>query len=166
MSFHPVPSHLPKPLRPLQLEALQGDVPPGGTHLIVDLWGACHLDDLTVVENALRASVTAAGATLLHIHLHHFSPTGGISGVAVLAESHISVHTWPERAYAAFDVFMCGRCDPRRALPVLEEMFQPKRTVLYTQLRGSFSPDAGESRFENVAARRYPSSTALTQTGS
>ena len=50
----------------------------------------------------------AAGATLLHIHLHHFTPNGGVSGVAVLAESHISIHSWPEYGYAALDVFMCG----------------------------------------------------------
>jgi len=49
---------------------------------------------------------------LLHIHLHHFSHNGGVSGVAVLAESHISVHTWPERDYAAIDVFMCGHTSP------------------------------------------------------
>jgi len=60
------------------------------------------------MEATLREAVLQAGATLLHIHLHHFTPNGGISGVAVLAESHISVHTWPERNFAAFDVFMCG----------------------------------------------------------
>jgi S-adenosylmethionine decarboxylase len=57
--------------------------------------------------------VDAAQATLLHIHVHHFQPNG-ISGVAVLAESHISIHTWPEVGYAAMDVFMCGR----RSTPV------------------------------------------------
>jgi len=48
----------------------------------------------------MRDAVEAAGATLLHIHLHTFEPNGGVSGVAVLAESHISVHTWPEKGYA------------------------------------------------------------------
>ena len=65
----------------------------------------------------------AAKATLLHIHLHHFSEGGGISGVAVLAESHISVHTWPERAFAAFDIFMCGNTEPHRAMRVLEKNY-------------------------------------------
>src|SRR3989344_5516354 len=83
-----------------------------GTHLLIDFWGASRLDDLDHIKEALREAVLAAGATLLHIHLHHFSPNGGVSGVAVLAESHISVHTWPERGYAAFDIFMCGSCDP------------------------------------------------------
>ena len=78
----------------------------------------------------------AAGATLLHIHLHTFTHGGGVSGVAVLAESHISVHTWPERGYAAFDVFMCGDADPRKALPILKRAFAPKRVVLGEHKRG------------------------------
>src|ERR1051325_5025541 len=75
-----------------------------GSHLIIDLWEAEGLDDKDRIEKALIDAVKAAGATLLHIHLHAFTEGGGISGVAVLAESHISVHTWPERGYAAFDV--------------------------------------------------------------
>jgi S-adenosylmethionine decarboxylase len=113
-----------------------------GVHLIIDLWGAHALDDLAAVESGLRRAVDAAGATLLHIHLHHFSPTGGISGVAVLAESHISIHTWPERGYAALDVFMCGNCDPRRTLPVFREVFQPARIVERSYLRGADGADS------------------------
>ena len=97
-----------------------------GIHLIIDLWGARCLDDLPLMENTLRQAVTVAGATLLHIHLHHFTPNSGISGVAVLAESHISVHTWPERNYAAFDIFMCGVAQPELAIPVLKEAFLPR----------------------------------------
>lgn len=107
-----------------------------GTHLIIDLWDAENLDDLQLMESAMRECVEAAGATLLHIHLHHFTPNGGISGVAVLAESHISVHTWPERNYAAFDVFMCGDARPERAIPVLERAFQPSRSEVGEHLRG------------------------------
>lgn len=107
-----------------------------GTHLIIDLDGASNLDNLEVMEKALRESVDAAGATLLHIHLHHFTPNGGISGVAVLAESHISVHTWPERNYAAFDVFMCGDAKPERSIPVLEKAFSPSGVKVEEILRG------------------------------
>ena len=107
-----------------------------GTHLIVDLWDARQLDDLALMETALRQAVEAARATLLHIHLHHFTPNGGISGVAVLAESHISVHTWPERDYAAFDVFMCGDADPKAAVAVLEAAFRPGRIQIGEHLRG------------------------------
>jgi S-adenosylmethionine decarboxylase len=84
----------------------------------------------------LRDSAAAAGATLLHVHLHHFGPNAGLSGVAVLAESHISIHTWPERGYAAIDVFMCGACDPYKAVPVMREAFEPGNVQLSEQKRG------------------------------
>lgn len=111
-----------------------------GTHLIVDFWGAERLDDLDRMERALREAVDAGGATLLHIHLHHFTVNGGISGVAVLAESHISVHTWPERGFAAFDVFMCGDSQPARSVAVLERIFSPARVETQTCLRGAVAP--------------------------
>jgi S-adenosylmethionine decarboxylase len=107
-----------------------------GTHLIVDLWGAERLDDLAHVEATLRDAVTAAKATLLHIHLHHFTPNQGISGVAVLAESHISVHTWPENGYAALDIFMCGDADPQATIAVLRDAFKPERLAVEEILRG------------------------------
>lgn len=107
-----------------------------GTHLLLDFFGASRLDDLELMESALRGAVEAAGATLLHIHLHHFTPNGGISGVAVLAESHISVHTWPERDYAAFDIFMCGDARPELGAEVLSEAFGPSRTEILEQKRG------------------------------
>ena len=107
-----------------------------GTHLIVDFWGAKLLTDLAAVESALRASVLAANATLLHIHLHHFAEGGGISGVAVLAESHISVHTWPEHNFAAFDVFMCGNARPELAVEVLKAAFRPTHFDVQEYLRG------------------------------
>lgn len=107
-----------------------------GTHLIVDLWDAQGLDDLELVEATLRESVTAAEATLLHIHLHHFTPNDGISGVAVLAESHISIHSWPESGYAALDIFMCGDAKPEKAVEVLRERFKPARMVVEEHRRG------------------------------
>ncbi len=107
-----------------------------GIHLIVDLWGAERLDDLAHVEATLRDAVTAAKATLLHIHLHHFTPNHGISGVAVLAESHISIHTWPENGYAALDVFMCGGAEPQATIEVLRAAFKPDRLAVEEILRG------------------------------
>ena len=107
-----------------------------GVHLIIDLYEAEGLDDIDRIEEALRRCVSAAGATLLHIHLHHFEPNGGVSGVAVLAESHISIHSWPEANYAALDVFMCGDAKPEACIPVLGEAFKPKRIVVGEHLRG------------------------------
>ncbi len=106
------------------------------THLIVDLFEAEGLDDRGRIEKALRDCVAAAGATLLHLHLHRFTLNGGISGVAVLAESHITIHSWPEHGYAALDVFMCGETDPHETIAVLREAFRPGRVAVAEHLRG------------------------------
>ena len=106
-----------------------------GTHLIIDLFGAKRLDDLKHIKETLKRCVEVAGATLLHIHLHHFTPNGGVSGVAVLAESHISIHSWPEAGYAALDVFMCGNAKPHATVDVLKAAFKPTKTVVKEHLR-------------------------------
>jgi len=115
--------------------AVRNGVRCAGVHLIVDLHGAERLDDIEHIETTLRRCVAAANATLLHIHLHHFQPSG-VSGVAVLAESHISIHTWPEAGYAALDVFMCGSANPDACIPVLREAFSAKRVGVNELLRG------------------------------
>jgi S-adenosylmethionine decarboxylase len=115
-----------------------------GTHLLIDFWGAQNLSDLDLMEARFRECVEVCGATLLHIHMHHFTPNGGISGVAVLAESHISVHTWPERGYAAFDIFMCGDAQPEKAVPILKAAFKPSRVIVGEQLRGLTQPACDE----------------------
>jgi S-adenosylmethionine decarboxylase len=108
-----------------------------GMHLLADIWGAAApLDDPAAIDRAMRAAAEAAGATILHAHFHHFSPNGGVSGVVVLAESHVSIHTWPERDFAAVDVFMCGRCDPYRTLPVLRRALRARRIDISEQRRG------------------------------
>lgn len=107
-----------------------------GIHLIIDLWGAKNLDNLELMDQTLRAAINVSGATLLHIHLHHFTPSGGISGAALLAESHISVHTWPERNFAAFDIFMCGDTEPEKCISVLKNAFEPKKVELIEHQRG------------------------------
>jgi S-adenosylmethionine decarboxylase len=115
--------------------AIRKGVRCAGVHLIIDLHGAKGLDDIDLVDATLRRCVDAAGATLLHIHLHHFQPNG-VSGVAVLAESHISIHTWPEAGYAALDVFMCGNANPDACIPILREAFKAKRVGVDEILRG------------------------------
>ncbi|MCX7373892.1 MAG: adenosylmethionine decarboxylase, partial [Alphaproteobacteria bacterium] len=77
-----------------------------------------------------------SGATILHGHFHHFSPNGGVSGVLVLAESHVSIHTWPEKNFAALDIFVCGACDPYKAIAHLKTGFLPERVQLNEQRRG------------------------------
>ena len=107
-----------------------------GDHLLVEFWGAIALGDIRKIQTAIEASVAAAGATLLHSYFHAFGDGGGVSGVSVLAESHITIHTWPERAYAAIDIFMCGDCDPRDCLGELERTFRPTRVETRSLRRG------------------------------
>lgn len=106
-----------------------------GTHLIIEVVNGHGLDDEPRIQQAFRDCVRECGATLLHIHTHKFSPQG-VSGVAVLAESHISVHTWPEIGYGAFDVFMCGDAQPWRAVDVLKAAFHTDDVRVRELLRG------------------------------
>ena len=106
-----------------------------GIHLIIEVVNGNGLDDKTLIETAFRRCVDECGATLLHIHTHKFSPQG-VSGVAILAESHISVHTWPEIRYGAFDVFMCGDAQPWNAVAVLQEIFETNDVRVREILRG------------------------------
>jgi S-adenosylmethionine decarboxylase len=107
-----------------------------GTHLLIDLWGASRLDQMETVRTALVDATTACGATLVELTLHGFAPSQGITGLALLAESHISIHSWPEHGYAAVDIFVCGSCDPYRVIPVLQAAFNPERVEVNEQFRG------------------------------
>ena len=115
-----------------------------GTHLIIEVVDGKGLDDEARIRQAFRDCVEACGATLLHIHTHKFSPQG-VSGVAVLAESHISVHTWPEIGYGAFDVFMCGDANPHAAIDVLSRAFET-RDVRVRELRRGLGLVTEETR--------------------
>lgn len=107
-----------------------------GMHLLVELWEAENLDDPQAIKDVLCRSAEASKATVLHAHMHHFTPYGGVSGVVVLAESHISIHTWPERSFAAIDIFMCGCCDPHDALPLIRDHFKPGDMQVSEHRRG------------------------------
>ena len=107
-----------------------------GTHLLLELWDATRLTDPEGIDKALCDGARAAKATILHSHFHHFQPNGGVSGVVVLAESHISIHTWPERDFAAIDIFMCGECNPYDAIPVIKDFFKPGNVQISEHRRG------------------------------
>lgn len=97
-----------------------------GRHILLDVWGveADTLNDLESMQEAMLGAAAAAGASVVDSTFHRF-PVQGLSGVVVLAESHISVHTFPEHGYAAFDIFTCGsRVDPERACEHLARCVQ------------------------------------------
>ena len=98
---------------------------PHGIHLIADLSAPAGLDDPVRLESVLRAAAAAARVTLLDIRLHHFGAGSGVTGVALLAESHISIHTWPEHDLAAIDIFTCGaEARPQAALDLIVAQLQ------------------------------------------
>lgn len=100
---------------------------PAGQHLLADLSGieAVRLSDATLLEKLLRQAAQAAGAHVLFSHFHGFGTGLGVTGVVLLAESHITIHTWPENGYAAADIFMCGAAQPQLALAVIEQALVP-----------------------------------------
>ena len=127
-----------------------------GTHLLVELVGCRfdHLDDLEIVQRAMIAAARKARATVLDASFHRFSPQG-VSGVVVLAESHISVHTWPESGYAAVDVFTCGdRTMPHRAAEYLIEALQPSHYDIKEMPRGIPEPHLKPVPAEGYSSRQ------------
>jgi len=121
-----------------------------GEHLLLDLYGVAPalLRDAKALEAALREAAAALGATILHAHLHRFdslrvgAPTGeqgGVTGVLLLAESHLSIHTWPEHGFAAIDAFMCGTGTTHGARAVFERALAPERVDVRVAQRGSSS---------------------------
>lgn len=110
-----------------------------GSHLLADMHGIDpdQLRDGPSLEALLRASALAAGAQILFSHFHSFGVGLGITGVVLLAESHITIHTWPEVGFAAFDVFMCGQAQPQRALELLQQALQPASCEIQSLRRGN-----------------------------
>ncbi|WP_171340475.1 adenosylmethionine decarboxylase [Vibrio coralliilyticus] len=108
-----------------------------GKHVLLDFFGASNLTDVVYIENALRKAAKACGATVLNVNLHSFGEGSGVTGVALLAESHITIHTWPETGFVALDVFMCGSCDAALAIEPLKQMLQPKAVNTKAILRGT-----------------------------
>jgi S-adenosylmethionine decarboxylase len=109
-----------------------------GLHLLADFYGvsAPLLRDAGALEALLRAAARQAGAQVLAGHFHTFGEEDGVTGVVLLSESHISVHTWPESGFAAIDIFMCGSADPDRALEELARVLHPAHRQVTRAHRG------------------------------
>ena len=111
-----------------------------GRHLLLELYD-CSSEALNSLESVKQAMVEAAKraeATIIDVVFHEFNPFG-ISGVVVIAESHLSIHTWPEYRYAAVDIFSCGDVlQPEVAANYLVEQFGAERTSVVEMQRGMF----------------------------
>jgi S-adenosylmethionine decarboxylase len=112
---------------------------PLGTHVLLDLHGVAGavLTDCPLIEQVLLDAAAAAGARVLGSRFHPFGPGQGITGVLLLAESHISIHTWPEHGYAAVDVFMCGDARPMVAIALIRDRLDAVRSSVRECSRGT-----------------------------
>ncbi len=111
----------------------------GRKHVLYDLWvdDASLLKQVDAWREILLAAAKGSGATIIDYQFHQFSPHG-VTGFLLLAESHISVHTWPEEGLAALDIFTCGPMDTNFIIARLRERFKPCRERLTTVNRGIF----------------------------
>jgi S-adenosylmethionine decarboxylase len=117
-----------------------------GTHLLIDLKD-CNpevLDNLEEVQDAMVSAAKEAKATIVDVSFHEFNPIG-ISGMVIIAESHLSIHTWPEYGYAAVDIFTCGeQIKPMEAAAYLIERFECKSPSVVDMKRGMLSLSGGK----------------------
>ena len=111
-----------------------------GRHIILEMWGCQNLDSVETAESALRDMVQALDVHLLDLKIYPFSPVG-VTGMAIVSESHLVIHTWPEYGYAALDFFTCGQADSYKALAEVESAFQPKSVTVTEIMRGARDHD-------------------------
>ncbi len=118
-----------------------------GKHLILELKDCDRkrLSDLDFLKDTLLSACRVAGATILSESFHSFPPYGGVSGVVIIAESHFSIHTWPEYGYAAIDIFTCGNSlHPKKAVELLVRELQSRDHSILELNRGILN-SPGES---------------------
>ena len=111
-----------------------------GRHILIEAYDCDPeiLDDIKIVEDTMVNAALRAGAEVREVAFHKFSPQG-VSGVVVISESHLSIHTWPEFGYAAVDVFTCGdKVDPIVAVDHIRDRFKARRALTSEVKRGIF----------------------------
>jgi len=107
-----------------------------GIHLIVEFWNGKIIEDPKKIKQILIETAKRAKNTPLEVTIHKFSPRG-LTGVVLLQESHIALHSWPEINYIAIDIFTCGeKSMPHKALAYLKKVFKPKRVKIQKIKRG------------------------------
>lgn len=110
-----------------------------GVHIIADFWFPTNIKNTKELKRLLLKAAKESNSTPLEISLHRFSPQG-LTGVVLVAESHIAIHTWPEIGYMALDIFTCGKnVKPQKALAFLQKELKPKRVFIKELQRGEFS---------------------------
>ena len=110
-----------------------------GIHLIAEFWYGKNIGDPKELEKILIGAVRETNNTPLNITVHKFQPQG-ITGIVLLAESHLAIHTWPEFNYTAIDIFTCGdKANPEKALEYLKEKLKPKRVEIKKIKRGKIT---------------------------
>ena len=110
-----------------------------GNHILVEFSGCSPeiMNDVTIIEKGMVDAAETAGATVINSTFHHFSPYG-VSGVVVIQESHLAIHTWPEYGYAAVDLFTCGdQVDAWLSFDFLKNIFQAKNYSAIEMKRGA-----------------------------
>ena len=108
-----------------------------GTHVTIDVYGITGLDTIEHVETTLTRCVEAASSTLQHLHLHPVPASGGVSGVAVLGDGHISFHSRPGAGYAALDIATTGGCETQRWVAAAKAAFGQCQIVTRVHARGN-----------------------------
>lgn len=114
-----------------------------GKHLTVDMYGCSFetLDNLEFIQSAIMTAVRESNMTLLNFSHHKFEPHG-LTVLALLANSHLSIHTYPELGFAALDVFSCGDLSrPDKAIAILKTFLKPEKTKITTIRRGDFGAE-------------------------
>lgn len=117
-----------------------------GRQILVEFYDCeqSKINNVSYIENSLIQSTKASGATIISHNFHKFSPYG-VSGVVVIAESHVAIHTWPEYNYAAVDIFTCGETiDPWIIQERLKEFFQSGNVSSMEMKRGLFKVPKGQ----------------------
>lgn len=127
---------------------------PFGKHILAEYFECecTYLDSEQAIREVMLEAASASGATIVGNIFHHFSPQG-VTGVVVIAESHLAIHTWPEYRYASVDLFTCGsHLDPWVGFEYLKERLQSRKWMSKEIIRGTLEEELNSSGYREKAA--------------
>lgn len=119
-----------------------------GTHVLLDLYDAHHLNEVEMIRKMMLDAADEVGALVVDQKFHVFGGGGGVTGVVLLRESHISIHTWPESCFAAVDIFLCGGLSADPAIDLMRRVLRAGRVEVTEIKRGQRgdTPAGGHGR--------------------